>query len=425
MMNSKCLTFIVWCVSLGFSGGVATAEELRTLQGRWIKIVTDLPSSPATDSLPQSVDAAVPQWIRFWKQPANCVDGWQLTLYLIEDLPRFRQAGLIPRNLPDFPHGFQSGKEAWAIVQPSDYFTRHLVLHESFHGFAEHVFGGTGPSWFAEGTAEMMATHTGSAGTIRVPIIPASREAAPYWGRFKIINQRRDEHVVPAIETILGQRNALYAEVEPYVWSWSAAVLMTMYPEYRSALTAASKRVVDRSSNFALAFRGDLESEWPALRTRWQLLMEDFDYGYDIARNRADWKMPDLDWTGSIRSMKIAANRGWHSAGVKIPAGAEIQVKATGRYSLGNQPRPWICEPPGVTVRYHRGHPLGMVLAALVPIADGENGVVRPLQVERVGSRASIVAKQDSWLYFRIGDDPSELADNQGEATVQFVRQIP
>ncbi len=413
------------CLSLGFAllaigPAIASAAPLRTLDGRYARIVTDLPSTPATDALPAAIDAAVPQWIRFWRRPANCVDGWKMTVYVMGDKSDFQQQGLIPESLPDFPHGFQQGLQAWAVAQPSEYFTRHLVLHEAFHGFAGHVFGGVGPSWFAEGTAEMMATHKGAGPAVRVPTIPASREAVPYWGRFKLISQRRAEQRLPSLESVLRRRDLLYREVEPYAWSWTAVVMMTMYPEYLQALIQASERATDDSFSFTRTFQDQLAPQWPAVLGRWHLLLEEFDYGYDMLRNRVDWDLQQPQWDLQPHSVQVAADRGWQSAGVRVAAGTKLRVTASGRYSLGHTPREWVCEPQGVTVRYHRGHPLGMVLAALVPLQDVENGQLEPLQIEAIGRQATITARRDSWLLFRIGDDPSQLADNSGVTTVNF-----
>ncbi|WP_148080450.1 hypothetical protein [Roseimaritima ulvae] len=393
---------------------------LRTLNGRYAEIVTDLPSTPATDALPAAIDAAVPQWIRFWRRPAACVDGWKMTVYLMGDKSDFERRGLIPATLPDFPHGFQMGDQAWAVAQRSDYFTRHLVLHETFHGFAAHVFGGVGPNWFAEGTAEMMATHKGSGAAIRVPSIPADRQSVPFWGRFKLISQRRDEQRMPTLETVLRRRDLFYRNVEPYAWSWSAVVMMTMYPEYLQALIEASQRAPDRSYSFTREFQEKLAVPGPAMQARWQLLLSEFDYGYDTRRNRVDWPADPPEWDRQPGRVRIAAQRGWQLAGVWVTAGTKLRLTASGRYSLGETPRRWVCEPQGVTVRYHRGRPLGMVLAALVPRDVSGSETLPGVQIEAIGRQATITAKRDSWLLLRIGDDPAALADNSGVTTVNF-----
>ncbi|WP_153557378.1 hypothetical protein [Roseimaritima sediminicola] len=403
-----------------FCGAAHAEPALRSLEGRFATVVTDLPAAAAVDGLPADVDAAVPQWLRFWQRQPNSAADWKMTIYVMQDRARFEEAGLFPPRLPDFPYGFQSGREAWVLVQPSDYYTRHLVLHEAFHGFAERFFGGTGPQWFAEGTAEMMATHRGSGPALRVPSIPATRQAVPYWGRFRVIAARREEARIPSFAAVLDQPTALHRSVEPYAWSWAAVVMLTMYPEYREALIEISDLGADRSERFTRGFRERLPAGEGILQARWQLLLVDFDYGYDTARGRVRLDQPPAEWDGDARTVEVAADRGWQAAGVRVRKGTHLRVTAEGRYSLGDQPRPWTCEPQGVTVRYHRGRPLGMILAALVPESQTASTVLPPVQVEAVGREATVVAQQDSWLFFRVGDDPSQLADNSGLATVRI-----
>jgi len=193
-----------------------------------------------------------------------------------------------------------------------------------------------------------------------------------------------------------------------------------MYPEYRAELTTASSQMQSTAGEFTRDFRNALQDQWPVVRGRWHLLLEDFDYGYDMRRNRIDWEADQPAWDRQPRQVAIAAARGWQSAGVRVAAGTKLNVTAAGRYSLGTQPRPWVCEPQGVTVRYHRGRPLGVILAALVPQRAADSNILPPLQIETIGRGTSFVVRQDSWLLFRIGDDPSQLADNAGGATVSF-----
>lgn len=404
----------------------ADRAGLRIHRGRYATIVTDHPDVNRTADLTASVDAAVPQWCRFWGQPLDRLDGWQMTVYVMTDQADFRRRGLLPKTIPEFPHGFQAGTDAWAMAQPSTYFQRHLVLHECFHGFAAACFGGLGPTWFAEGTAEMMATHRGSGDSVVVPTIPADRDAVPYWGRFKRIAQRRREDRLPTLESVLDRQTRLYRDVEPYAWSWSAAVLLTMYPEYLRVLKQISENADQPPAELTRSLRRALAADWPLVQARWRLLLCDFDYGFDAARHRVELRDPaDAEtpsaWDGRPRVLKIAADRGWQSAGVIVAAGTQVQCVARGQVILDNQPRPWVSYPEGVTVRYHQGHPLGRLLAVAVPIRnDPAAGTFPNLDVLSMGSRQSLTIQQDSWLLFRVNDSPGGLTANSGHYDVKI-----
>ena len=67
-------------------------------------------------------------------------------------------------------------KKAYCYVQPSDYFTRQLVLHEALHQF--HFLVATGnhnPSveWYTEGLAEYFGMHNWDGRTLKTGVVPA------------------------------------------------------------------------------------------------------------------------------------------------------------------------------------------------------------------------------------------------------------
>ena len=62
-------------------------------------------------------------------------------------------------------------------------------------------------------------------------------------------------------------------------------------------------------------------------------------------------------------TVSVAADRGWQSSGVRVDAGKSYRLRAAGRYQVADRPQPWPCEPGGVSIRYYRGRPLGILLA--------------------------------------------------------------
>ncbi len=139
----------------------AGAADLIERQGKYIRLTTDLPSPTQCDDLVASFDAAAAQWIRFWNLSENDVGDWKVHACVIVDKHKFEQQGLIPNGVPNFPFGYTLGNQLWVLAQKSEYYTRHLLLHEGAHSLAFHQFQGAGPTWFMEGTAEMLATHAG------------------------------------------------------------------------------------------------------------------------------------------------------------------------------------------------------------------------------------------------------------------------
>jgi hypothetical protein len=202
-------------------------------------------------------------------------------------------------------------------------------------------------------------------------------------------------------------------------------MFLHMYPEYRRELRALAPQGRDTSAEFTRTLYRRLYDEWPVLRARWRIFIDQFDYGYDLIRNRVELDRDAPLWEASQREgeplqVAIVADRGWQSVGVRVAAGSRLQLTAEGRYLLGRQPAPWVCEPQGVTVRYHRGRPLGMLLATLVPVEPAATSAIAPLAIEPIGRDGHVEVDEESWLLLQVGDVPSEWADNEGEVTVQI-----
>jgi hypothetical protein len=115
----------------------------------------------------------------------------------------------------------------------------------------------------------------------------------------------------------------------------------------------------------------------------------------------------------------VAADRGWQSAGLRLEAGSEYRLTASGRYQVGTKPQPWWCEPGGVSLRYYQGRPLGILLAVVRPdrpSPDSPSAFVRPTVV---GLSATLRPEQSGTLYFKINHSAAELSGNAGQLEVR------
>jgi hypothetical protein len=143
------------------------------------------------------------------------------------------------------------------------------------------------------------------------------------------------------------------------------------------------------------------------------------EYGYDLAREAVVYQ-PGASLPGAGHSVTIAADRGWQSSGVLVEEGKTYRITASGRYTVAQKPRPWECEPNGVTLRYHRGLPLGALLGTVRPENFAEGNLSALLRPGAIGADRTIRAPTTGVLYFRINDLPSELSDNAGTLTIHI-----
>lgn len=399
---------------------LVASAGIRKLDGQHITLYTDLPSDDHVDELPQVFDQAVPHWRQYFALDQSKLAEWKIIGYVIQDREKFRAVGLLPDDLPPFLHAYQRGEEIWVYEQPSAYFRRHLLLHEGTHSVMNHLLGGSGPPWYMESIAELLGTHHWENGRLQMGYVPRNKEEVPYWGRVKIVRDHVDAGRAKALSAVMAHRLQDYLQVDPYGWSWAAAAFLDAHPLSQEAFRQLGQRT--DSVDFSARFRQQLDDEWPRLAEQWQLFVMNIDYGYDVAREAVIYGEGE-SFVGETATAEIVVDRGWQSSGVRLEADRSYRIEATGRYQVASEPRTWWCEPNGVTIRYHGGQPLGILLAAIRDDQPAERltSLARPVEI---GLGRTITPGRSGTLYLRINDHPAELADNEGTVTVT-VRVLP
>jgi hypothetical protein len=394
----------------------AAAAGIRKLSGRRLTLYTDLPPDEEIDQLPQLFDQAFPQWCRYFDVPAAAHSGWKMTGFLMKDKTRFQKAGLLPEGLPPFQNGYSRNHTLWLYDQPSSYYRRHLLLHEGTHGFMNTILGGCGPPWYMEGIAELLATHRWHDGRLTLNCIPANRDEVPQWGRIRIIKDAVAAGRPMQLKDVIEYPIHAHLETEPYAWCWAAAALLDRHPRYRDRFHRLSKDVLQ--PDFNKRFYALIGDDWEPLCEEWQLFVTGLEYGHDIARTVVDFT-PGKPLPPAGAAVTVAADRGWQNTGLRLQAGVDYLLRASGRYQVADQPQIWWCEPGGVSIRYYRGRPLGILLAA-VRADQGppdSSGLLRPTAV---GLQARLTPSQSGTLYLKINDSPGELHDNAGHLRVEI-----
>ena len=92
--------------------------------------------------------------------------------------------------------------------------------------------------------------------------------------------------------------------------------------------------------------------------------MIECDYGYDFARaaivRKAAVPLPAGGANDRARHRpRLAID------GLQLEAGKKYTIAASGRYQVAGGEKPWPCEAGGITIRYHNGQPLGMLIGAV------------------------------------------------------------
>ena len=396
------------------------ANGLRIIDGQHIKIYTDVPASETIDELPAIFDAAVPQWCEYFGVDVAETKPWKLQAFLIRDKKRFEKANLVPDDLPKFPAGINRGHEIWFFVQPDDYYTRHLLLHEGTHAFMLWYGNGVGAPWYAEGMAELLGLHRWANGELKIHHGVKAAAETEGWGRPKLIKTwiaaNADGEKNKTLQNILLTPNRAFGNVENYAWSWAACEFLGQHPLSKDRFPDLQKHTHRSSGRFNRNFLSLFHEDLPDLERDWAWFVREMDYGYSVSLAAMSVLSKDDDG-----SLTLKANRSWQYLSVDVVAGEKYRVTATGRFEIGSslvhgKTKPWICEANGITIDYFRGRPIGELQAIVVPSKDGR---ILP-QICRedpspIGASNVITADIDGLLCFRINESPANLNDNRGE----------
>ncbi len=395
------------------------AAGIRQIRGKHLTLYTDIPTNPSVDELPTIFDTAVAQWGEYFDIGADHTDTWRMVGYLIQDKTRFVTAGLWRDDLPPFLHGFQRGAEMWVYEQPSDYYRRHLLLHEGTHAFMKQFLGGSGPPWYMEGIAELFGTHRWHENKLSMRWFPESKETTSHWGRIKVLQDEYQAGRGKSLEQIFRYDETAHLQVEPYAWCWAAAAFFDGHHRYRERFLELRKFAPDETLTFSQRFYDALRSEWPHVAREWHVFISNMVYGYDIGREVIQPRTAEEVPAEGV-TLSITVDRGWQSSGYRLETGATYKIEARGRYQVVAQPQVWWCEPNGVTIRYHQGQPLGIVLGAIVDETEQPDGAVALLVPQVIGLGGEFPIITGGTLYLRINDSPAELADNAGTVEIQL-----
>lgn len=397
----------------------AAAAGIRQIDSRHLRMFTDLPESADPEQYARLFDAAVPLWCERFSVPPARADQWRITAFLMADRSRFAKAGLLPEELPDFPTGYNRGHQIWVILQPGNYYTRHMILHEGTHAFMQWFLGGSGPPWYSEGMAELLGLHRLSeTGQLTIGARLRSREECEYWGRVKVLREAVAAGEARPLDQVFDQGSIGFADLEAYSWSWAACEFLAGHPLSARRFAQLAERAEDRTPRFSMKLRDWLKEEWPTLQRDWNLFLSEIDYGADPDRARLTEAVV-LPAVEEWQRFGLAVDRSWQSTGLTVEAGEVWQLVASGRFSVAGGERPWPCEAGGITIDYYQGRPLGQLTAGVIP-ADQPSGAV--VDLVAVGATAEIRPARSGKLVLRINENPARMDDNAGNLEVRLKR---
>lgn len=404
----------------------ASRAGLRVLEGNRLVLATDRPAreGDGVAELPAVFDQAFAVWCRHYGIAPEALPAWRARGCLIMDRERFRAAGLLPVEVPEFINGFCLNDRFWLLEQSNPAYRRHLLLHEGVHAFTLTVRSLAAPPWYTEGIAEYLATHrleVAADGPPRFVSTPLPDRAADVeqLGRIERLQRLRAAGESPAFDAVLAATTAGHGDVSAYAANWAVVTMLARHPRYARSFAALERGPLDAAFTERLA---ELDGWDEARASRdFDAFTAEVEYGFDFARSAIDWAAGRP--LAAKSRVQVDAARGWQNTGLALAAGSRYAVAAEGRVVLGtvpggeaSGPTTLESEPRGISLRWYRGRPIGRLLAAQW-VERPQAGRPR-FEIVAEGGDAAFTAAVDGPLYLKINEAPGELGDNRGGLTV-------
>ena len=394
--------------------GRIEGHGIAWMESDHLRLLTDIRDEKVTRELMQVFDLAVDGWCERFSISHPKAKSWRLSCICMrspESLARFRDAGLIPDDLPPFPAGFNRGHEIWMYFQPGNYYTRHLLIHEGTHGFMQWFLKGSGPPWFSEGMAEMLAVHRWQNGQLQLGLTSASKAETEYWGRPDIIKRYVKQGERRTLKEVISIPNQAFRNVDNYGWAWAACRFLDQHPQSHDAFQNMTNSLTKSDSKFNASLIRKLKTEWKQLELEWDLYTREMDYGYAISD-------AVVSPANSIsQGFEISPGKGWQTT-LNVVKGETLEIETRGKFVIHkNGSETWESESNGITLVYHDGKPLGVLEMAIL-----EEGATQFPESQTVSSGGKWKMPATGKLMFRVNDHPGARGDNQGSIKIQIRR---
>lgn len=409
-----------------FPAEVLQQLGIRHISGPRLELYTDIAPSPALDELPHVFELAHAAWCAYFELDAQQDSAWRMNGFIMADRQKFLDSGLLPAEIPAFDNGYTRDFEFWMDEKSTDYYRRHLALHEGTHGFMLTHISGTYPEWFFEGIAELLGTHTYRDGKLTLGVYPGNVDDFAKLGRIELLRQGFRAGRMFSWGQLMTQglhRREIPEDADPteyYAWTWGWCAMMDGIESYVPRFRKLHE--LRNEPDFTTAMARQFVDQWPLINDNWQLFVSEVEYGYDFARNVIVF-MPGSELPPEGKQLEVDSARGWQSTGITLTAGKRYEIKATGRYVMHRDntrqpPTIWQSEPQGIAVEYYNGRPIG-TLEGVIVAEDRDPSALSPfLNTVTVGTGGTETANSTGTLYLRINDHPANRGDNSGTAKV-------
>lgn len=369
-------------------------QKPRLIRSQHYAFMTDVSERQASIILDKLETMVVILSKYFGQVPSGIVEG-----FIVHDLSGW-PAGLLkePAGIAKIQNDagicFNSslGNRRRAVLYSCD--NHGVIQHECTHGFCHLAFGSTGPTWLAEGLAEM----------------------GQYW-KFDKKAVDINPRVIAYLQGTQPKRKLLDIAVpgrvdsgtwQDYAWRWALCHLLANNPNYADRFKPMAIALMKKQAG--VTFEVVYGPTAQQLAFEYDLFLNQLDNGYRADLCAWQWNRKFSPLAGKRRTqVKVSALLGWQPTGVQLETGVSYDVAAVGNWKIAKDGGEYDAD----------GDNAGRGQLVAVIFRNFELSDPFP-----IGKLKSFVSPTQGQLFLRCEDDWNNLADNAGELTVH-IRRTP
>lgn len=273
-----------------------------------------------------------------------------------------------------------------------------VIQHECTHGFCHMAFGSTGPTWLAEGVAEL--GNYWRDGETAVDVEPG------VMGYLQSTEPKR------SLLEITGPRSEPAGTWQDYAWRWALCHMLANNPNYADRFKPLAIALMEE--RVGVSFESVYGPVAKEIAFEYDQFLHDVGNGYRADLVAWPWqaRFRPLTGTGSIAAT-VRADAGWQASGVTVERGRGYRFETSGT---------WHTAPAGAACSA-AGDASGRGRLEAVILVDDD--VYALGEVFPLGAEGVFTASVDGRLMLRCADDWTQLSDNTGTVDVSLRRASP
>ncbi len=368
----------------------------QDFRSRNFLVHTDLPADEARELL-KRLETMLGIISRYWGQPNRKT----IEIYVVKDLSTWPEGFFPPQALASLQGNAgitlsvarvnaRTGRPVAAAATAYAVADHGTPLHEAVHAYCHLNFGSVGPTWYSEGMAEMGNYWREDDSSVLLP---------------EVVLQYLQESEAKPLLAIVDNTDQTGDSWQNYAWRWALCHMLANNPNYAPRFRPLGLNLLlGKDDSFEQTY-GSMAEE---IEFEYHFFLEHLDNGVQTDLIAWDWKAI-FRQPSSNRSVAatIVADRGWQPSRLRVEAGREYQIEATGTWKTAKDADEHSADGDDDG----RGKLVGIVL----------DPTTRTLGEEfDLGAELTFTAPSAGNLYLRCRDDWSSLSDNEGKISTRI-----